>query len=377
MLAALGAGRAEAAGQSHMDPSLVEGGCNACHRGHGAPRSPMLPAPQVELCLTCHGSRLRADQSIMRDNLSSSARPRFLDGVLAQPFLHPLTPEAFSREEAGVVTCTSCHSPHRSTLQLNPLDESGPRRKKVSVRDSRLFEYELCQECHGSAGTSTQNLLDLSRLTNPNNRSFHPVEAPAAGSSPSALPELQGGEINCSDCHGNSDREGPAGPHGSFVQYILRDEYVTVDGADESRESYALCYGCHEREKVLESPNFPLHELHIVKERAACSTCHNAHGSVDNRALVRFGEETHIAGVSPSIQTGRLAFESTAPGSGSCYVTCHGVDHAPMRYGIAAMAIVDDEPELGTIASPTAIEKQQQGPRPRPKRRPERQDPPE
>ena len=27
----------------HLDPSLVPGGCAACHEGHGESRSPMLP----------------------------------------------------------------------------------------------------------------------------------------------------------------------------------------------------------------------------------------------------------------------------------------------------------------------------------------------
>ena len=53
-----------------------------------------------------------------------------------------------------------------------------------------------------------------------------------------------------------------------------------------------------------------------------------------NRALIRFGEETLIAGVAPSARTGRLAFVSTGAGAGTCYLTCHGRDHAPESYGL-------------------------------------------
>ena len=35
----------------------------------------------------------------------------------------------------------------------------------------------------------------------------------------------------------------------------------------------------------------------------------------------------------PSGTTGILAFSSFAPGSGECYVMCHGHDHAPASYG--------------------------------------------
>jgi hypothetical protein len=54
---------------------------------------------------------------------------------------------------------------------------------------------------------------------------------------------------------------------------------------------------------------------------------------VNNRALIRFGEETFDVGVGPSVEAGRLEFISDAPGSGTCYVTCHGYDHSPGYYG--------------------------------------------
>jgi len=137
---------------AHLDVSIVEGGCAACHAGHGASRSPMLPAPQREVCLSCHGSRGMADAQVGRRLLAPGARPPFLSSVLAQPFTHPLTAGAFSRREEGAVTCSSCHTPHRSTRMLSP-DERGQR--KLSTRDPTHFEFELCQSCHGSAGTAT------------------------------------------------------------------------------------------------------------------------------------------------------------------------------------------------------------------------------
>jgi hypothetical protein len=54
---------------------------------------------------------------------------------------------------------------------------------------------------------------------------------------------------------------------------------------------------------------------------------------VENRALIRFGEETNVSNVGPSMSAGILLFESMAPGSGSCYLTCHGTDHAGVGYG--------------------------------------------
>jgi hypothetical protein len=183
---------------------------------------------------------------------------------------------------------------------------------------------------------TTQSVTDISRLLDPGNPSYHPVEAPAAGTSPSGIDSLRGGQINCTDCHGNADPTGARGPHGSPVQYILLRSYNTIDGP-ESEAAYALCYGCHDRQKVLDSAAFPEHGEHIEKIGASCATCHNPHGSVINRALIRFGEETIVSGVAPSPSTGRLAFESTGPGSGACYLLCHGRDHGPATYGSASL----------------------------------------
>ena len=329
---------------SHMDRSLLQAGCPSCHESHGASRSPMLPAPQLEVCLSCHGSRTKADAQISRGVMAPNVELTLLTNTLTEPYTHPLTPEAFSREEPGAVTCTSCHTPHRGT--------SGSRTREASIGSARLstrdptrLEWELCQSCHGSAGVKTQSLLDISRLTSPNNPSYHPIEAPAPGTSPSIIPGLSGQVVNCTDCHGNSNRSGPRGPHGSSIRFILSRNYVTVDGDRESPQAYALCYECHDRDTLLEASPFPEHGQHIVDFRASCATCHSAHGSVDNRSLIRYGEEVTIGGVSRSISTGLLRFDSTGEGSGACYLTCHAVDHNPKTYG-------GEMPVIDTLAGP-------------------------
>ena len=362
----------------HMDPSIVPAGCAACHEGHGASRSPMLPKPQAEVCLSCHGSETDLNRQSMLGNVASNARPRLISSSLAKPFVHPLTRGAFSRYEPDVVSCTSCHSPHRG-MRTRRSDPAAVGKPLPSPEDPARYEYELCESCHGNSGAATQSLLDLSRLLNPMNRSYHPVEAPSAERSPSVLASLSGRQINCTDCHGNDDPTGPRGPHGSSVRFLLRGSHPTVDGQSESPTAYGLCYTCHEREKVLSGETFPEHALHIDKERTTCTTCHNTHGSLKNRALIRFGEDGLATLVSPSSLAGRLDFVSEVPGSGACFLTCHGYDHAPASYG-AMEVIVDNDLELmqatpmlirsGEAALPDA-DRERLGPR-RPQRKKKR-----
>jgi hypothetical protein len=290
----------------------------------------MLSAPQSEVCLDCHGSLPDRDEMVRRGLVTDQAEPKLLGTVLSRPAVHPIDATAFSRHEPNVVTCTSCHSPHRSPPPA--ASSRAPGEQALSTRDPTRVEHELCDTCHAGGGlraarSPVGDKLDVA------NRSFHPVRAPARGESGSVLPDLVGRSVNCSDCHGNSDPDGPRGPHGSDVAFLLRAPYVTVDGASESEDAYGLCYGCHDRERVLESIQFPEHRRHVVDLRTSCGTCHDAHGSVENRALIRFGDYSDRSPLMASARAGRLAFDSNGSGAGACYVTCHGYDHAPATYG--------------------------------------------
>lgn len=314
------------AGVGHLDRTQLPAGCLSCHRGHGRTSSPMLAAPQKELCLTCHGGPGAKQEAVRRGILHPAANPPDVSRALLLPHQHPLDPLVSSSDQG--VTCTSCHAPHRGQ------GTSARGSKKLSPKNPRRFEFELCESCHGSQGVLTQSRTDISRSFDYPSQSFHPVHRPSPAKSPSLRPGLSGKEISCTDCHGNDDPQGPQGPHGSSTPFLLRWAYTTMDGQRESPEAYALCYRCHQRERVLfpQSP-FPFHKKHVVEKQISCATCHSGHGSFGNRALIRFGEETTLAGVAPSA-SGRLQFLSAGPGQGSCFLTCHGKNHDPLSYGL-------------------------------------------
>ncbi len=296
----------------------------------------MLPGPQGEVCFSCHGSQAGRDRQVMAGVLDSTAQPQLMSSTLTKPYTHPITEKAYSRHEVDAVTCSSCHSPHRG-LPPGAKSSAGLGVRRLSTRDRGQTEVELCTSCHEENTATPSDRRDVGGLLRPRNRSYHPVKAPSAERSPSLAADRAGREIECTDCHGNNDPNGIQGPHGSSVRYLLKAEYRTADGGTESAASYALCYGCHERDSVLDSPVFPEHRLHVVDHSASCATCHNPHGSVNNRALIRFGEQAELASVAPSGKTGRLEFDSAGPGSGTCHLTCHGYDHGPVGYGAAAI----------------------------------------
>lgn len=353
-----GAGAGSPRRNPHVDPAIVLGGCASCHAGHGASRSPMLDRSQRDLCLDCHGEGLR------RRDVAPDVSPAQVAGTFAKASAHRITSGAYSRFEASALVCTSCHSPHRT-----PEDRPAPGpdgKKRRAPNDPARFEHELCESCHGRAAR-----VDIASLVDPMNRSFHPLKAPAQGRAPSTIARLAGGEINCTDCHGNDDVAGPRGPHGSNIPHLLRRAYRTADGAAESDNAFELCYSCHDRRAVLDASPFPMHREHIVEMRTSCATCHDAHGSPANRALIRFGTEQHDRGsVLPSARTGRLAYVSEGPGSGACYLNCHGEEHAPEAYGSMKLQLSSalsvpapaEPPRMPAISPPSSLPWPEGGP---------------
>jgi hypothetical protein len=279
-------------------------------------------------------------------------------------------PEA-SPGAARHVVCADCHDVHASSARpgVAPLvggaldgvwgiDLGGLRVKPVQ------FEYQVCLKCHGdslNAGKASAKVTtttapiraahdaNLRRVFGPTAISSHPVGAPGLGLAvPSLRPPLApGAVIACSDCHASDTGPGAGGtgargPHGSVYPSMLERPYLTADRTGESSAAYALCYKCHDREKLLRSAEGPfrardgrpLHQLHVVDQVTPCSACHAAHGvssvsgtPAGNVHLIDF--DTRIVGRTGG---GQRAYAAQGPGHGSCALSCHGATHDPRDY---------------------------------------------
>lgn len=327
-------------------PSVAENACVNCHRPHSAghPQRLLAQAEERANCTVCHNGSV-AQENIEQEFVKPSHHP-----IESSPWTHDKKEDAVSMPRH--VTCVDCHNAHTagSTTATAPM-ASGRLRGVVGAtigggRVSEVnFEYEVCLKCHGMQEPLTPGITrrettrNIRLKINSSNPSYHPVAAPGRNMTIAGLmPGYTASSlIYCTDCHNNDEWTSsgmrPRGPHGSRWEPILEQEYETEDPMSESPSTYALCYQCHNRTTVLYSGNFP-HEKHVLEQGASCAVCHDPHGSQQNAHLINFMmlTKTGNAVVKPS-SGGRLDFVSSAqPGHGSCYLTCHGVDHNPKDY---------------------------------------------
>ena len=119
----------------------------------------------------------------------------------------------------------------------------------------------------------------------------------------------------------------PDGPHGSRFEHLLVARYETRDFTIESPQTYALCYQCHDRNSVLGDESFSLHSRHVVRGRTPCSACHTAHGV--SGASSQHG---HLINFDISIVGGQRFHVDSGRFSGTCTLSCHGVQHVNFTY---------------------------------------------
>jgi len=332
--------------------------CLNCHDPHGwVEGDSLVPhlalAREENLCLACH-----------------DGHPAVTDvrTELSMPFRHPVTLYRGRHAGAGESDptdfgevplhrrhseCEDCHNPHvsrpdrlggpsgidasRTTLGvsrvrvLNGAAGEAPAYTFIAGTDTLSppnAEYQLCFKCHSSWTTQPSGQSDLAVLLNPNNPSFHPVEATGRNPAIHALAFAGGwsaGSLTrCGDCHG-SDVASIRGVHGSAYAGILRKASPTqslthVSTFDE------LCFSCHAfgvyadttalpplgAESRFNAPAAPYgHAGHVFGSQVPCYACHQTHGSAVQPFLIAIGR---VPGLTSFLVT---------PTGGTCSSTCH------------------------------------------------------
>lgn len=333
----------------HMDKSNLPRECATCHykrsfRGGGG----------SEVCITCHGNPQRRSEGkkMPPGSIVPKAYMRNIEAEFLKMYRHPtfdlpgrhvtneILPE-INPKAPRHADCVDCHNPHY--LSADNKFAGIMAKKIVNKLAEATKEYELCYRCHGDSVNLPGKYTNKRSEFSLNNKSFHPVEGEGKNSTVISLVKPYKEKkvapedisiISCSDCHGNDEPNGPKGVHGSRFQYILVDNFNAADNVRESPQEYALCYRCHSRSSILGDESFRYHSLHIQGKSfqqpgTSCFTCHNSHGSPENKYLIKFNTTV----VSPNSK-GLLKFveKGSAKFSGECYLSCHGVDHNPKSY---------------------------------------------
>ncbi|HAM50936.1 MAG TPA: hypothetical protein DCP92_09710 [Nitrospiraceae bacterium] len=276
----------------------------------------LLVKTRDDLCFDCHGTQTEKRASDVYSVVTKQSNHPVIQ--TAQYHVSGETlPDDYSLRPRHV-SCFDCHNVHKSEKGKTFKGLRGYRGKHVYVKEA-TYEYEVCFNCHSEDANFSIGDTDVSLEFAISNASFHPVESYGRNY---FVPSLRrglstGSVITCSDCHGNDDRSGPKGPHGSIYAPILKFQYEKSSGP-ESPERYRLCYECHERSSILADQGFKAHKTHVIYNRISCSQCHCAHGSKTNPALINFDGNS----VFPDSR-GELLYTPGAQGSPKCLLSCH------------------------------------------------------
>lgn len=312
--------------ETHLDPTKVPDRCSACHKGHGKRATVMLDQSKDELCFKCHGPVKKGIRGEAKTDIYTVILKRSNHPVINSAQYH-VPGESLPERQPSTprhVSCYDCHNPHKTIKDKTFQGVRGYSGRGARINDTQK-EYEICYLCHSDSANLPAGSSNIAAQFELLNASFHPIEAIGRNRN---VPSLKGtlstnSTIDCSDCHGNDDRFGPKGPHGSNYEHILKANY-RMDSGIESPSAYELCYECHNRNSILNDESFKAHKRHVLYANASCYACHTPHGSGNYENLINF--DTRI--VLPN-SIGQLGYMKIMSGKPHCYLKCHinGLDY--------------------------------------------------
>jgi predicted CXXCH cytochrome family protein len=337
------------------------GKCVNCHTPHGSrDAAGLIPSlvfsREEKLCVVCHdgspaSKNVKADLAKTYRHPGGTVTGRHDEAEGGTPARYGATPTNNRHAE-----CVDCHNPHMAKADTALLSAPAASNRLLGVGRvavingvagavpsyayrgpadrSQALEYEICFKCHSSWTTLPPSTpsggapKDMAVQFNPNNRSYHPVEAAGKNSNINANAFVNNWNATktmyCTDCH-TSDATAARGPHGSLYNYILKMDY-RASGSQRTTSSTELCFDCHRYDTYANSraaaavqaysrwnsPTAPGgHAFHVGEKRQPCYACHESHGSPTLPGLL-------VTGRSP----GLTSYTQSLVG-GTCAQTCH------------------------------------------------------
>ncbi|HET7871338.1 MAG TPA: cytochrome c3 family protein, partial [Terriglobales bacterium] len=331
--------KAEFSGKTYSHPVLTT---PSVHDAAEGPSSALNPLPETSVgqarhaeCTDCHNAHQSTTASALPPAVSGA-----LVGVKGQSVGNSFLPAAANQYEV----CFKCHADSANKPQARDTGTAGigygrnPQRQ-FNVGNPNAFNarVEFTQGISSHPVTQARN-LSLTEVPSLRANMITPSGAPITGRVLGP-----GSQIFCGDCHNNdsgrnlgTSASAPAGPHASNQPHLLERAYAmepapatpgSGSGISYSLANYALCDKCHDvANSVMANRSFRRHSMHVQGQRAACSTCHDAHSS-SSPMLVNFDRSV----VAPN-SNGVLQFTRTGIGHGTCSLRCHGENHNNLSY---------------------------------------------
>ncbi len=281
----------------HHVNSTVYVDCGSCHEPHGSNYDRLRlrdedTATTNGICLTCHaGQYANSVAPNVKTDLTKAYRhpTLYIAGVHTDTENHNFNTatnrhaecydchDMHAAKQGGAVAASGNTPPKASNILRNVYGISvttDPNVRTVASMGykpasmaynssgysvtSVVYMFNLCYKCHssysfGNTPPTTPNppYTDIAAEFNPNNESYHPIEA--KGKAWSSIPNTSftgtdsfGTAITrdtilfCTDCHG-SNNSGVKGPHGSDNRSILKKPWTTTTGGN----STDFCFNCH------------------------------------------------------------------------------------------------------------------------------------
>jgi predicted CXXCH cytochrome family protein len=247
------------------DTVAQAGVCSACHLPHQAARPISGPGNfTTQLCVSCHSKgNIAAKASLTGVQHPLAVRPKNKSTL-------PLFNNFGMRDPNGVIICTTCHDPHRSTAKpATGQAEAAHPTRQLFLRQPL---QQICAECHRDKSYIANSKHDLSK-TAPETRNIRnqtPLQSGVCGSCHlvhNAQPNFlwarktspgSGGALRdlCLNCHSDT---GPA------RQKVIRN-YSHPVGVAPSETGLTTTLPLFDRNGKISE-----------KGMLACPTCHDPH----------------------------------------------------------------------------------------------------